>query len=93
MSILCDGLHKTVIEGSIYPGPLIRYEIAYETESYYGKPVNIQKQYPAEHPESQNPLALGDSHKHNMFEQLHKLLSGELKLTPTREILTDRPKR
>ena len=93
MSIFTDGTHKTVLEGSIYPGPLIRYEILYETNLPYGQPVQIQKVFPDLPKEQKNPLSLGDAHRHGIFNQLHKLLTGELTLTENRKLLTDRPNR
>ena len=94
MSILCDGLHKTVVEGSIWPGPLVIYQIAYETNTRYGPPVTIQKVYTDPHPTKQtNPIPMGDEHNQGMYKALNSLLSGQLQLTENRKLLTDRPKR
>ena len=93
MSNFCDGLHKTVLEGSIYPGPLVIYDIAYETHTRYGKPVQIQKVFDEKPIEQKNPIAMGDEHRHGMFTQLQKLLSGQLQLTENRNLLSDRPTR
>ena len=97
MSALTDGLHATAVEGSIYPGPLVIYDIAYEVGVFYGRPISVQKFFagdPKQPPtEQKNPLAMGDEHKHFMHDALHKLLSGQLTLTDNRQLLSDRPKR
>ena len=94
MSLLCDGTHKTVLEGSIYPGPLIRLVIAYETTSPYGPPVHIQKVFEKPPEPLRKPMIpMGDEHRHAMFSNLHKLLSGEQSLIENRKLLTDRPSR
>jgi len=101
MSLLTDGLHKTVLEGSIWPGPRIIYDILYETHTSYGEPIHIQKVYQeteSKVPEPKdgsvkNAIPMGDEHRHAMFSNLHKLLSGQLTLTENRKLLTDRPSR
>jgi len=90
MSNYADGLHKTVVEGSIVPGPLVIYQKAYDTESYYGPPVKIADMNVEMQKQAVGPHRLGDESSHDIHKALHRLLSGKLHLTENRQLLSDR---
>ena len=90
MSNYMDGLHKTVVEGDIYPGPLVILQKAFDTEVYYGSPIKVQDLPVEVQKQAVNPHRLGDEGHMDLHKALHQLLSGKLELTENRKLLSDR---